>query len=259
MSLVKNQAILLKSKKYKERDKLLTFLTEENGKIQALCKGARVPLNKWGSSTEPPNFSYIQLYQKGDFFTLTEIQVEEIFLNIISNFQRLIIFSYIANIIDSLLLSLFPSKSTFYLALSSIYALNRREINPTSIGYIFALKFLDVQGYLPEISKCVICGRKENKDFKEFILSFEEGGIICETCAKFAHGETIKLDYSEISFLKSIMQIDLKDISSIKELEIENYENLDRIISGYYDVKFKRKFTSITELTKKYNKRSKVL
>jgi len=255
--ILKTQAILIKSKRYKERDKLLTFFTEENGKIFSLCKGARVPLNKWGSSAEPPNLSCIQLYQRNDFFTLTEIKVTQIFSNILSNFERLIIFSYIVNILDPLLPPLLPSKKTFYLTLSSLYALNNKEIDPISSGYIFAIKFLSVQGYGLETEKCLMCGRRRDEDLEEFFISYEEGGFICEICAKFAKSRVTRLSKNEILFLKKILSMDLKDIPSISEAPVKNNENLDKMVSDYYNAKFKRRITGINELIRKYDKRSK--
>ena len=260
MSLIKTQAILIKSRRYKERDKLLTYVTEDNGKILSLCKGSRVTLNKWGSSTEPPNLSYIQLYQINDFFTLTEIQGSQIFQNIISDFQRSLTFSFISDILDSLLLPLSPSKNTYYLTLSSIYTLNKKEIYPILLGYIFALKFLDVQGYRLEINNCVKCGKSINEDIKEFYLSLEEGGTLCKYCSKFANSFITRLGEKETSFLKSIIQLDLRDIYLIQKLSsLENYENLDTMLISYYYLKFKKRIVSLAELIKKYDKRSNVV
>lgn len=259
MSLIKTQAILIKSKRYKERDKLLTYITEDYGKIFSLCKGSRVPLNKWGSSTEPPNVSYIQLYQIKDFFTLTEVKGSQIFNNIISSFQRSLVFSYISDILDSLLLPLSPSKNTYYLTLSSIYILDDKEIAPILAGYIFALKFLDVQGYRLEINKCVRCGKSINDDIKEFYLSLEDGGALCESCSKFTGSFITRLGKPETTFLKNIIQLDLKDIYLTQKLSLENYENLDKMILDYYYLKFKKRIVSLVELMKKYNKRSKVV
>lgn len=250
MSLIKTQAILIKSRKYKERDKLLTYITEDYGKILSLCKGSRVPLNKWGSSTEPPNLSYVQLYQINDFFTLTEVQNSQIFQNIISDFRRSLIFSYISNILDSLLLPLSPSKNTYYLTLSSIYILNWLEIEPILTGYIFALKFLDVQGYRLEINKCVRCGKSINEDIKEFSLSLEDGGTMCESCSKFTSSFITRLGEQETSFLRNVIRLDLSDTYLIQKLSLENYENLDKMILDYYYSKFKKRIVSLAELIK---------
>ncbi len=248
MSFIKTSAILFKSRKYKERDKLLTFFTEENGKIISLCKGARLPLNRWGSSTEPPNLSYIQLYEKGEFFTLTEIKTVEIFLNIISDFQRLLIFDYIANILDWFIPLVLVSKKTFYLALSTLYALNDKEISPLTTGYFFALKFLDLQGYRLELNRCVKCGRKIDQDLDNFCISYEEGGFICDSCSKFATSAYVRLSKIELSFLKSFLTLEIEDISKISLLDVKNSENFDKIINDYYYAKFKKRVYDLNKL-----------
>lgn len=248
MPLLKTSAILLKSTKYKERDKLLHFFTEENGKIIALCKGARVPLNRWGSSTEPPNLSYIQLYEKGDFFTLTEIKMVEIFPEIISNFQRLIVFDYISNILDWFIPILSPNNKTFYLTLSALYALNNKENIPLYVGYFFALKFLDMQGYGLEMNECVICGKRIDYNLDKFYISYEDGGYICKNCLRFITSSYISLNKDEFRLLKKLLELTIEEISKVIFQEVKNIENFDKMIGEYYYVKYKKRIYDLNKI-----------
>ncbi|GIS84088.1 MAG: hypothetical protein CM1200mP16_03880 [Nitrospina sp.] len=53
MALYKTRAIVLKSINLSESDRLVTFLTENSGKIKCVAKGARKVKNQFWGSLEP--------------------------------------------------------------------------------------------------------------------------------------------------------------------------------------------------------------
>ena len=53
MALYKTQAIVVKSINLSESDRLITFLTENSGKIKCVAKGARKVKNQFWGSLEP--------------------------------------------------------------------------------------------------------------------------------------------------------------------------------------------------------------
>ena len=63
-SIVKTEAVVLKSMKYRETSKIITFYTRDFGKVKAIAKGARQPKNKFGSSLEPMSYVLVVLYRK---------------------------------------------------------------------------------------------------------------------------------------------------------------------------------------------------
>ena len=53
MPLVKTQAIALKSLKWGEADRIVTFYAKQLGKIRAVARGARRPKSRMGAALEP--------------------------------------------------------------------------------------------------------------------------------------------------------------------------------------------------------------
>ena len=100
MATVKTSAIIVKANPYKDHVKLLTFFTLDRGKIRAVCKKSRHTINRWSSSFEPPLFCNIQMYEKNQFYTLTEISTVEPFLHISSTLKSAVTFQCIAFIVD---------------------------------------------------------------------------------------------------------------------------------------------------------------
>jgi DNA repair protein RecO (recombination protein O) len=250
MSIIKTEGILIKKYKYKEKDKLLTIFTPEQGKILALCKGARNPLNKWGCSTEPPNFSFFQLYERNGFHTLTEIKVLDNFSFLTSDFSRLLIFDYFANIIDWFLPLHSPSRNTFSLLSSSLYLLNDKKVNFIILSYFFLLKFINIQGYKVDLKICTNCKRKVN-DCNNFYFCAEEGGLICSDCLSKTESSLTNVSKETISILNELIFLDLNNISSMREYDLLKNLEIDKILTGYYSFVFKRKIMGISEILKK--------
>ena len=137
MSIVKTSAILIKSRKYKEKDKLVTFLTEDYGKIVAQCKGARDPLNHWGHNTEPPNLCWLQLYERSNFYIVTEMKPITNLFTIISDYQRILAFETMTNLLDMFLDPLIPIREIFALSLSFLKELNSNQSDPHYLSYLY--------------------------------------------------------------------------------------------------------------------------
>ena len=64
MPLVKTQAITLKSLKWGEADRIVTFYAKQLGKIRAVARGARRPKSRMGAALEPLTLCDLNLFEK---------------------------------------------------------------------------------------------------------------------------------------------------------------------------------------------------
>ena len=250
MPIIKTEGIIIKKFKYKEKDKLLTIFTPEYGKMLVLCKGARNPLNRWGCSTEPPNYSFIQIYEKNGFNTLTEIKTLANFNYQNYDLSRLYIFDYFANIIDWFLPISSSSRNTFNLLSSSLYLLENQNINPIVLSYLFLLRFINIQGYKLEMNYCFNC-RKRINESKRYYFIFEEGSLICEDCVSNAELLLTRASIETINTINDLINLDLNNISFYKERNLLKNLEIDKIITGYYSYIYKKKIIGISEILKK--------
>ena len=61
--IITSEAVVLRSMKYRETSKIVTFYTKEAGKISGIVKGARQSKNKYGSTLEPMSYVSLVFYQ----------------------------------------------------------------------------------------------------------------------------------------------------------------------------------------------------
>ena len=62
--LIKTEAIILKSMKYRDTSKIVTFYTKEFGKLKGIAKGARTAKVNLVAALEPMTHSMLVIYKK---------------------------------------------------------------------------------------------------------------------------------------------------------------------------------------------------
>lgn len=185
----KIDAIVLKSIPYKENDLILSLLSSNAGRIDALVKGAKKS-RKSILYTQPFSYSEFDLYRSGNkgLFIVDSAEPKEPFYELRQNLSALSLAQYFAEICYFL-----PKESASgdeekfaKLLLNSLYILCKKpEISISAVKMIFELKFAKYQGFAPDFSECVSCGKKEGD-----IWIFDKG-IFCKDCSREKTGYKI--------------------------------------------------------------------
>ena len=82
MPLIKTAAITLKSRKWGDADRIVTFYTKEMGKVRAVARGARRMKSRLGASLEPLTICHLNLFEKsGDsLYRVSQVDLVEPFI-----------------------------------------------------------------------------------------------------------------------------------------------------------------------------------
>jgi len=76
--LYRDSAVVLRTWKLGEADRIVSLMTRENGKVRCVAKGARKTQSRFGSRVEPTNHLDVQLYRgKGDRETVSKVRSVE--------------------------------------------------------------------------------------------------------------------------------------------------------------------------------------
>src|SRR5207245_10879258 len=79
MPLLKTPAIVLKSRKWGDADRIVTFFTLKHGKVRGVARGARRMKRRFGGTMEPLVYCDLVLYEKpGDsLYRVSQTDVRE--------------------------------------------------------------------------------------------------------------------------------------------------------------------------------------
>ena len=74
MALYRDEAIVIRTQKLGEADRIITLFTREHGRVRAVAKGVRRTKSKFGARLEPASLVDIQLYIGKTFDIVTQVE-----------------------------------------------------------------------------------------------------------------------------------------------------------------------------------------
>ena len=200
LSLHKVNAVVIKTKEFKENDKLVWLYTNNLGKITAIAKGARKSKSKLLSLTLPLCYGEYVLFKGKSLFNLQEGKITNSFQGLLDNLDKLTYSSYICELIDICVEEGEVNEGLFKDFLTCMYLLNTDALDYELLIRSFELKILKATGYGLVFDRCSICKKPISTST---YISLSNFGGVCEECNK-DHGVYVsKAAYSALRFLNN--------------------------------------------------------
>jgi DNA repair protein RecO (recombination protein O) len=202
--LVKTEVIVLRSMKYRDTSKIITFYSKEYGKFKGIAKGARSPKNKFGSALEPLSHSVLLLYKKEhrDLHLISQCDSVEPFRRISEELDRMYIGLSILELIDQVTHHEERSPAIFQLLIETLAALDASSKNYEMYLQAFQLRLAVLFGYAPNFETCGECGKPVllGATEKQVVFQIVRGAVFCNECCA-PHRSPAGLDDPDNSFL----------------------------------------------------------
>lgn len=180
MALYRDEAIVIRTQKLGEADRIITLLSRSHGRIRAVAKGVRRTKSKFGARLEPASFVDIQLYTGKTFDVVTQVEGIENFGDAIaSDYQKWTIASSILEAAERFAADEGePALQQFLLLLGALKALAHEAHDPSLILDAYLLRSLSVAGYAPSMTTCSRCDKTGPHKY----FSLVGGGSVCTEC-----------------------------------------------------------------------------
>ena len=195
MSVYRDQAIVLRTQKLGEADRIITLFTREHGRIKAVAKGVRRTKSRWGARLEPASHVDLQLYSGRSLDTVTQAVSIENFGDVLSlDYQRWTVASAILEAAERFTSQEHePALQQYLLVVGSLKSLAHETYDASLILDAYLLRSLAVAGYAPSLMNCSRCDAPGPHKY----FSLVGGGSVCNTCKPSAaptpHPETLEL------------------------------------------------------------------
>jgi DNA repair protein RecO (recombination protein O) len=179
---VKTEAIVLRSIRYGEADRILHLYSKTTGRIGAIAKGARKPKSRFGGRLEPFFRLDLILHEgRGDLMTVTGATTLDGYPRLRSSGAALTAGARGCDAVLRLLADGGPNPHGYnllcrYLALLDDPGQPRAAELETALA--FRLKLALAAGFSPELASCARCGEAEH------LVGFSgaAGGVVCGSC-----------------------------------------------------------------------------
>ncbi len=183
MNAEKSLAIVLRTIEFSETSLVVTLLTREFGKVQALAKGARRLKGPFEGALDLLCVCRIVFLRKssGSLDLLTEAKLERRFRAARCDLSRLYAGYYVAELLGELTDNGDPHPELFDLACNTLEALDSTAASVAALLVRFELETLRLLGHLPSLDQCVECGT-EDINAQRIAFGLLNGGVLCSRC-----------------------------------------------------------------------------
>lgn len=178
MTLYRDEAVVLRTQKLGEADRIITMLTRRTGKVRAVAKGVRRTRSRWGASLEPFTRVDLQCYTGRSLDTVTQAEILEPHALLAADYQRYTAGTVMLEATDRLTEEREPTLRLYLLLVSALGALADVTRDSEMVLDAFLLRAMALSGYQPAFSSCARCG--EPGPHRSFHVA--SGGAVCAAC-----------------------------------------------------------------------------
>ena len=176
---LKSDAIVLRSLRYGEADRILHLYTPHRGRVSAIAKGVRKARSRFGGRLEP--FFHIEgMFHEGrsEMLTVTGATTVTAHAFLRTHGPALDAAARACDAVGRLFATDDPHPGVFHLLANELGLLDTPGYATAGNGLAFRLKLLLAAGIAPHLSACASCG--EHEEVSGF--SGAAGGVVCPGC-----------------------------------------------------------------------------
>ncbi len=230
MSILKTEAVVLKTQDFRETSKILAVYTRKYGRIQLIAKGVRSQKSKFGAVLDVLNYLNVVFYFKEtrELQLLSNADLVEPFLGIRADLHRFASASVVAEIVYRTQLVGNPSGRLFAALISALKGIDQSSAYRNYLS-AFLVRFLEISGFKPRLRRCSACGQEPSGNWVFFDVA--RGAFRCERCAA-SGGEGYRISVPALRTLQALRDISWSDLTRIQASPMVSVE-MERFLLYY--------------------------
>jgi DNA repair protein RecO (recombination protein O) len=182
----RTQALALRAFDFAETSQILQLLTRDEGRVHGIAKGARRLNGSFHGGVDVLTLGEAQVYARrpgAELRTLGGFRTETNFPGLRERLARFHVASHVQGLLLAFTREEAPDPFVFDLAVAALRMLeDADDAQADALGLGFEAMMLHHAGFLPELTRCVACG-KPARNVERARLSALKGGLLCRDCA----------------------------------------------------------------------------
>jgi DNA repair protein RecO (recombination protein O) len=196
---VKTEAVVLRSLRYGEADRILHLYTPGSGRVGAIAKGVRRTRSRFGGRLEPFFRVRLVLYEgRGELMTVTSAETVDPYVRLRSNAAGLDSAARACDAVGRIFETSEPHAGVYNLLCNQLALLDADPAQATHANSLaFRMKLLIAAGLAPQLAACATCGACEH------LVGFSAaaGGVVCSAC----EAASFVLDEATHAFMTAVV------------------------------------------------------
>ncbi|MBV9660796.1 MAG: DNA repair protein RecO [Acidimicrobiales bacterium] len=190
MSLYREEAVVLRTHKLGEADRIVVLMTGGRGKVRAVAKGIRKTKSRFGGRLEPPGHVSLLLYEGRNLDVISQAETVDHHRPIREDLDRMTDALALVEAVDQVAQEGETNPPLFKMLTGALRVLGEWDPRPALLVGAFYWKLLALEGVAPVVDGCVRCGAPDTVSFDPV-----EGGTLCREHRRGTpvEGETLRL------------------------------------------------------------------
>jgi DNA repair protein RecO (recombination protein O) len=223
-----------------EADKVITLLSREEGKVQAVARGARRPRNRLAGVTQLFTHCNAALFSGRSLHTLSQAEIRDSFRPLREDLSRLAHATYICELVDEMVPEKQPQEALFHLLLATLHLFClEQDLDP--VLRAFELRLLSFLGFRPRFDSCVACGGAVAGSHASFAVAL--GGCVCPRCPP-GQGPVVPLSRGSITTMGQLMDGDLRRVRVLR-MTREVAAEVGRLLEDFIAYRLEKRLKSL--------------
>ncbi len=196
---IKTEAIVLRSLRYGEADRILHLYTPGSGRVGAIAKGVRRTRSRFGGRLEPFFRVRLVLYEgRGELLTVTAAETVDPHARLREHAAGLDSAARACDAVGRIFETTEPHAAVYNLLCNQLALLDSDPAQATHANALaFRMKLLIAAGLTPQLAACASCGAAEH------LVGFSAaaGGVVCSAC----EAASFPLDEAAHAFMTAVI------------------------------------------------------
>jgi DNA repair protein RecO (recombination protein O) len=174
-----DEAVVLRTYKSGESDRVCVLWTRHHGKVRVLAKGVRKTASRMGGALEPMGHVKVDLVKgRGDLWITKHVSHLEPMANLRADYGRISAGLAVVEVIDAIPTDEAADEGIFEMLVRVLLTLDNTEFHPELVAASFFFKLLAYDGSEPVVDFCVNC------ESPGPLVAFDAqvGGTLCVNC-----------------------------------------------------------------------------
>ncbi len=204
--------LVLRKRDLGERDRIVTLLTRERGKLDAVVKGARKPGSKSSGASELFTEARIQYADGRSLGIVTQWDIVRSYAELRSDLGMLARGSFLCEVTERMVADAEPCPDVYELLSAALTLIELRHGDPDMVTRTFVVRLLMERGYGLTLDRCVRCAGVLETDGVG--LSPALGGLLCARCSNGA-ADCIRLHRDVVPALRELAEATVERMAAI--------------------------------------------
>ena len=233
MPLLRTRAVIIRSQRWGDADRIVTFYSPDLGKIRGAARGARRMKTRFGGVLEPFGIVDLTLFQKTPdaLGQISQVDLIKSFKAVREDLGVMAAAAKMVRMVEMITADRDPNPE-MYAAL--VYGLETlvpdRDLALTTL--LFQIHVLGYTGFRPQIDRCTECGNIAPPHTPQW-FSPRLGGMVCNGCGQRGVGRVLSISKGSLAFIEQARRLPTASLSRLKAIGTVRIE-VEEAIEAYF-------------------------